>query len=70
MESSDLISAVHHLAETSLANPDDRLAHRDFRLWANAVRTAILEHGEENIFEDRINGFDQSFAQRMGISLD
>lgn len=66
----DLVSAVHHLARASLANPQDIATHRDFTLWANAVRAAILKHGDLSAFKDRLNDFDKSLATQMGISLD
>lgn len=65
----DLVSAVYQLGRASLANPHDHVTHRDFYLWANAVRAAILKHGAAGTFEELINNFDRSLAQRMGIIL-
>lgn len=67
---SDLVFALYHLGQASLDNPQDIATHRDFTLWANAVRAAILKHGDTSTFADRINNFDRCMAGRMGIILE
>lgn len=66
----DLVAAVYQLGQASLADPQDFATHRDFTLWASAVRAAILKHGNTSAFADRINNFDRCIARRMGITLE
>ena len=66
----DLIAAVYNLGEITLADPFDKVKLRDFDLWAQAVRTAILKHGKESTFESRVTDLDRDLLKQMGIGLD
>ena len=63
-----LIVAVYNLGEISLADPENPSKLRDFDMWAQAVRTAILKHGDP--FENRLTAFDRLLAKEMKIRLD
>lgn len=64
-----LIAAVYNLGEISLADPASGTKLRDFDLWAQAVRAAILKHDSECIFESRVTDSDRVLASQMGILL-
>lgn len=64
-----LISEVYRRGEISLADPEDRSKLRDFDLWAQTVRAAILKHDRESTFEHRLTSYDHGFANQMKISL-
>src|SRR4051812_43991135 len=64
-----LISEVYWRGEVSLADPENRTKLRDFDLWAQAVRAAILKHDRESTFEHRLTGYDHGFANQVKISL-
>jgi hypothetical protein len=66
----ELVAAVYNLGEMSLADPENSEKMRDFDMWANAVRAAILKHDGENTFETRLTDRDRVFARRMGIALE
>lgn len=63
-----LIVAVYNLGEISIADPENPTKLRDFDMWAQAVRTAILRHGRP--FESRLTAFDRLLAAEMKIRLD
>jgi hypothetical protein len=65
-----LVAAVYNLGEISLADPENSAKLRDFDMWAQAVRTAILNHDPEQPFENRVTPFDRQFAAKLKISLD
>src|SRR5947209_18629722 len=62
-----LMSEVYWRAEVSLADPEDRTKLRDFDLWAQAVRAAILKHDRETTFEVRLTVDDRAFANQIKV---
>lgn len=63
----DFVAAVYQLGQDSLANPQDTASHRDFNLWANTVRAAILKHGDSDaLFENGVDKFVKPLAAQMG----
>lgn len=66
----ELVAAVYNLGEISLADPENPAKLRDFDMWAQAVRTAIVEHFGEKTFENRLTAYDLCIGAKMGIRLD
>jgi hypothetical protein len=66
----ELIAAVYNLGEISLADPENRSKLRNFDMWAQAVRTAVLKHNLEFAFENRLTAPDRRLAAEMKIRLD
>src|ERR1700740_3706672 len=61
-----LVDAVYNLGEISLADPENHTKLRDFDMWAQAVRTAILNH-DLKPFESQLTALDRHFATEMKI---
>lgn len=65
----ELLTTLHNLAEISLADPQNRVKEREFKMWARALETAIKRHSEESAFEQRVTDSDIFRARGMGIRL-
>lgn len=66
----ELLNAIHSLAETLSADPQNYVHQREFSLWVGAVRNAIQKHNDENTFEGRVTDSDRLAARQMGIYID
>lgn len=66
----ELIAEVYSLGEVSLSDPDNSAKLREFDLWAQAVRAAILKHANESDFANMITQSDRAFARQLGFVLD
>jgi hypothetical protein len=66
----ELLSALHNLAEISLADPQNHSNEREFKMWARAVQTVVKRHSEKSTFEQRVDELDVFRVRGMGIRLD
>jgi hypothetical protein len=66
----ELVSSVYKLAQTCIADPENKANEREFSAWAKVVRSAIQEYEGDKAFETSVTDPDRWFAQQLGISLD
>ena len=66
----ELIAEVYSLGEISLSDPDNSAKLREFDMWAQAVRAAILKHADESTFTNMITQSDRAFAKQLGFVVD
>lgn len=66
----ELIAEVYSLGEISLSDPDNTTKLREFDIWAQAVRAAILKHADESTFANQITPSDHEFAKQVGFVLE
>lgn len=66
----ELIAEVYSLGEISLSDPEDSTKLREFDMWAQAVRSAILKHADASAFANMITQTDREFAKQLGFIVD
>jgi|SRR5215831_12892155 len=66
----ELVWSVHNLGQISIADPENTAKKREFSMWANAVRSAILKHGDDTVFETSVTNYDNLLLRQMGITLE
>lgn len=66
----ELVSHVYKLSETCIDDPANSANRREFRAWAMAVRSAIVQWDGDRAFENSVTNPDRWFAQQLGITLD
>ena len=65
----ELLIALHNLGEAVLAEPQNQLNEREFKMWTHAAQIAVMRHTEECTFDQFIEESDTLWAREMGIRL-